>query len=140
GVIERSKGFDALMIDNTRTRQERSEALKFLVHFVGDIHQPLHCAERAYQNHPRDKGGNRVEVRYRDEPNRRKLHAVWDTTLILDLLAGRKAVEYGDALADALSHPDMQSAICDWERHDTPEQWAAESHELAIRYAYRGIP
>lgn len=42
-----------ILADTTATKGTRAEALKFLVHFVGDIHQPLHCADRNG-----DKGGN----------------------------------------------------------------------------------
>ena len=57
---------------------ERVKALLFLIHFVGDIGQPLHASE-----HDRDAGGNKVLVRYGIySTDRLNLHAVWDGLLI----------------------------------------------------------
>ena len=48
-----------ILADKAQPREKRVEALKFVVHFVGDIHQPLHCAERNG-----DRGGNKRLVFY----------------------------------------------------------------------------
>ncbi|MCH7813784.1 MAG: S1/P1 nuclease [Planctomycetes bacterium] len=53
---------------------EKAEALKFLVHFVGDIHQPLHVS------HAKDKGGNDIKVEFFHD--RTNLHRLWDSGLI----------------------------------------------------------
>jgi nuclease S1 len=55
-------------------RTERANALRFLVHFVVDLHQPLHVGLAA------DRGGNRVEVRY--GRTRTNLHSFWDDDAI----------------------------------------------------------
>lgn len=52
----------------------RLEALSFVVHFVGDIHQPLHVGENE------DMGGNAVKADYGDAPGR-NLHSIWDGVL-----------------------------------------------------------
>jgi hypothetical protein len=52
---------------------ERAQALKFLVHLVGDVHQPLHAGRGD------DWGGNKVQLSYRDEGW--NLHSVWDRLL-----------------------------------------------------------
>ncbi|WP_181952556.1 S1/P1 nuclease [Vulcaniibacterium gelatinicum] len=83
GAIERQR---AILADRRRPRAERREALKFLVHFVADVHQPLHASPRD------DKGGNDFQVslrtplepeayardRYQDGVMGTNLHAVWD--------------------------------------------------------------
>jgi len=56
------------------SKEEHVEALKFLVHFVGDVHQPLHAS------YADDKGGNSVKVTWMGKPT--NLHAVWDYSLI----------------------------------------------------------
>lgn len=56
------------------TQRHKVEALKFLVHFVGDIHQPMHVSR------PDDKGGNSINVTYNGDPT--NLHAVWDGKLL----------------------------------------------------------
>lgn len=60
--------------DRRRPDAERREALKFLVHFVGDAHQPLHAGDRP------DKGGNEFQVSYKGEGW--NLHSTWDSLVI----------------------------------------------------------
>ena len=67
GAIER---YRAVLADRSRPRAERAEALKFVVHFVGDVHQPLHAGHRA------DKGGNDFQINLGGEGT--NLHSVWD--------------------------------------------------------------
>jgi hypothetical protein len=71
--------------DRKRPDAERREALKFLVHFVGDVHQPLHASDKP------DKGGNEFQVSYRGEGW--NLHSTWDTLILRerDLSADRYA-------------------------------------------------
>lgn len=51
-----------------------NDDLKFLTHFVGDIHQPLHCGFIG------DRGGNDIKVKFSDKST--NLHAVWDSGII----------------------------------------------------------
>src|SRR2546430_10844945 len=44
-VVDRIEMFERVLADGSQSKDVRAEALKFLVHFVGDVHQPLHCAE-----------------------------------------------------------------------------------------------
>jgi len=60
--------------DAGRPLQERREALKFVVHFIGDAHQPMHAGFRA------DRGGNSFQVRYLNEGS--NLHGIWDYWLL----------------------------------------------------------
>ena len=73
-VLEAIGRFSAVLRNAQATRPAKQEALRFLVHFVGDVHQPLHVGRRA------DRGGNDVEVTlFGDKTN---LHSVWDSGLI----------------------------------------------------------
>lgn len=66
----------ALLKDRSAPAKERVEALAFLIHFVGDLHQPLHAAEKD------DKGGNDVKAVYGTYTTARlNLHSVWDGLL-----------------------------------------------------------
>lgn len=65
----------AVLRDPTRPALERREALEFIVHIVGDIHQPLHSAERDH-----DQGGNLVTVTLLGQMT--NLHAAWDRGII----------------------------------------------------------
>jgi hypothetical protein len=74
--------FTAVLGDCAKTAEEQTEALKFIVHFVGDIHQPLHSTDRADPyTRKDDQGGNLVKVTFFGADT--NLHAVWDTGLIM---------------------------------------------------------
>ncbi|UYZ63922.1 S1/P1 nuclease [Hymenobacter weizhouensis] len=62
------------LTDSGKTQAERIMALKFVVHIVGDVHQPLHAG------HAEDKGGNDIKVKYRGKDT--NLHSLWDSGLI----------------------------------------------------------
>lgn len=63
-----------VLSDHKRPSAERRDALKFLVHFVADVHQPLHASPRA------DKGGNDFQVNLDGRGS--NLHRIWDRNLI----------------------------------------------------------
>jgi hypothetical protein len=90
----------------------RLEALKFLVHFVGDMHQPLHCAD----NH--DRGGNDVKVIF--EGSTVRLHRVWDSGIINSAVPQQR--DYAARLFRSASMADRQS----WVAKRTPVDWANE--------------
>jgi hypothetical protein len=89
--------------------EERLFALKFLLHFVGDLHQPLHTAD----NH--DRGGNEVKVS--SGSKLLSLHHLWDVEFV-HALARRPAV-----LAEALLMQITSAQAASW-RAGTPEDWA----------------
>ena len=60
--------------DRTQPRASRVQALKFVVHFTGDVHQPFHAGNRD------DRGGNDFQVNYRGHGS--NLHALWDNTIL----------------------------------------------------------
>ena len=62
-----------ILKDSTLSKEDRSLALKMVVHFLGDIHQPLHMG------HASDKGGNYHNVKF--FKNGTNLHTIWDTNL-----------------------------------------------------------
>lgn len=68
--------------DPALSRMERAEALKFLVHFVGDVHQPLHAGHRP------DKGGNEFQINLRRPgraPEATNLHSIWDYFILAEV-------------------------------------------------------
>src|SRR2546421_663821 len=86
----------------TASDAEKAEALMFVIHLVGDLHQPLHAANN------NDRGGNCVPVAYLSsqpkqigsgENFRPNLHGVWDTELVDQVAKGRGATEFAGALA-----------------------------------------
>jgi hypothetical protein len=112
--------------------RRRNEALKWVVHLIGDIHQPLHAAN----NH--DNGGNRVEVAFfgeRDNPpyGTIKLHAIWDVHIVQRLLSEQG----GERQFLAAPIPDADKAA--WRRGSIAD-WIAESHALAKTVVYPALP
>jgi len=130
----------AVLRDARATPQQRSEALRFLIHFVGDLQQPLHATTND------DEGGNCVPVAYFDEAPqetnpetesyRPNLHGIWDTD-ILERLSGGKTPEQ---MATELQ---MQFAaqLPGWlaEKMDV-WAWAWESKEAAENVVYGKLP
>lgn len=129
GAIEKQR---AILADKTQPRAARRDALKFLVHLVGDIHQPMHAGNRD------DRGGNQFQIslrtdiapekyardKYADGVMGTNLHAVWDYYVLaerrLDL------AQYTDTL-DALPWPPSTDA---GNASSSPAAWAAESCRL----------
>jgi len=104
---------------------QRLEALKFLVHFVADIHQPLHCADN------NDGGGNGIGVEFNGTPT--TLHAVWDTGILASAL---DTDERGYALALARSITETQASAWSGSALD----WANESYRIAAGVIYKRLP
>ncbi len=129
-VIDAIETQAKILVDKSKPKNDRAEALKFLVHFMGDITQPLHCADRN-----NDRGGNSRLVFYPGQRQATNLHSVWDTALLKDDMHNRRVLDYAEALDKKITDKQRQ----DWAR-GTPEQWANESHRLAVEDAYAGIP
>ncbi|WP_460830128.1 S1/P1 nuclease [Lysobacter humi (ex Lee et al. 2017)] len=78
-VVEAIRAQVAILADRGRSLADRRQALKFVVHFVGDVHQPLHANNRG------DKGGNEVQVRIPQHGGGERggnLHGLWDRGLV----------------------------------------------------------
>lgn len=120
-VIAQTEHFLAVLKDPNADKASKAEALKFVVHFVGDLHQPLHDEDDA------DKGGNARHVVFDGRPD--NLHWVWDTGLL----------EHVDRNPQALA-AQLESKITPQERTDwdkgSIEDWVLEGHRLAQTVAY----
>ena len=117
----------------------RADALRFVIHFLGDIHQPLHDETNG------DRGGNCIPVEYEEEAPRQtsrerddyfpNLHAVWDTDIIQSMLAAHDMTleEFADFLGQR-----YQPRLQRW-NSGQPIDWAWEGHDAAVT-AYRALP
>jgi nuclease S1 len=115
------------------TRREKKEALMFLVHFVGDAHQPLHCAD------DRDRGGNEKWFRYYG-PSGRSRHYTWvNFHSFWDNLLEPKAKENPRRLASRLEGGISPEDERDWAR-GKPSDWAYESFLIAQNDIYKELP
>lgn len=114
--------FTAQLRDRELDAAARTEALRFVVHLVGDLYQPLHCTD------DRDKGGNQVAVRFLGRPY--NLHAVWDTALL-------EAVQN--------TSPNARVRIAAAARAIAPAPidfvaWAMETHAVGVAHVYGDLP
>jgi hypothetical protein len=110
---------------------ERGRALRYIVHLVEDVHQPLHAADN------NDSGGNCTVMTFFSEPRPTNLHSVWDSRLIAHDQADRKQnqSEYATGLAAEFARKQKS-----WAKDASdPERWAWESHVVALKVAYGGL-
>jgi len=122
-VIAAIAAMRAKLRDPATPDGERREALMFVIHFIGDMHQPLHSSD----NH--DRGGNDVHIVFQDKPG--NLHSLWDSGLLArmgkedDLFPGLSA-------ASARSHKKFAKG--------TVSDWAEQAHKLAQQMVYGKLP
>jgi hypothetical protein len=105
------------VMDANTTKEEKAIALKFIVHFIGDLHQPMHISREE------DKGGNTIQLNY--EGKGTNLHSLWDTKLIehQGLSYEQIAAKYDHI--DASKIKKLQS--------DPMIQWVWESYEISSK-------
>lgn len=123
-VLTEIDRWGTVLADTTQTTAERLQALSFIVHFIGDVHQPLHSATRGT-----DAGGNAENVRI--DGGTTSLHHAWDFNLVNDINSDPVG------LANALS-PEIAAAQA--EAATTPEGWSLQAFQFARTVAYAGIP
>jgi hypothetical protein len=126
--------------------RSKAEALRFVIHFVGDVHQPLHCVSKVSRRLPDgDEGGNRFGIKDPNELDRRyNLHKYWDNGMerfprMGPDYAPPPMAEIGPAAAAAMrANPDSAAG---WRAGGAEgfAGWAMEGSELAKQYAYRGV-
>ena len=116
-VVQAILDYSAVLRDGEASKSKKQEALKFIVHFVGDIHQPLHVSPRG------DRGGNDIQVRILG--GSANLHSVWDSRLIATLDKPWK--QLADQLYEQIDADEKSS----WAGVD-PIVWANESYHLSL--------
>jgi len=120
-VVDRITFFKQVLADTTKTPTERLNALRFVVHFVGDVHQPFHAVGDK-------RGANDIDITEFGQPNcggtasnpkRCNLHGAWDTGLITH--TGMDVNAYVAHLQSLIATNHLTAT-------GTPEDWANESH------------
>ena len=122
-VVNKIDEFEQELGDPATPPAEQLLALKFLIHFVGDLHQPLHASDHA------DRGGNCIGLSPSPDGHDANLHAYWDVGAVEALGGSADAIA---ARLDAQITPAEQAA---WRKGDSAA-WALESFTLARRDAY----
>lgn len=128
--------FAATLRDQKATREQKQLALRFTIHIIGDLHQPLHAGNGT------DKGGNDVKVTFFGEQT--NLHSVWDSGIV-----GRQNLSFSEYTARLSRRIDPLDVIVWWQAD--PAVWIGESTKLrdglyptgttlSGDYSYRHLP
>jgi hypothetical protein len=118
----------AQLADHSRPIAQRRDALKWTVHLVADLHQPLHAVDYA-------EGGNLVQVEFEGHPDSAPwtLHAAWDVRLVASALRSSRDQQPSEpALRSLITRARRLTPA---QRASTVSQWLAESNRLARQVA-----
>jgi hypothetical protein len=107
--------FRAVLQDPKASLTDKQTALRFIVHLVGDLHQPMHAGKCC------DKGGNEVKVTWFGKPT--NLHSVWDSSLVDD-----QQLSFTELAERLERHTSAQDVIAWWDIN--PLDWISESAKI----------
>jgi hypothetical protein len=125
-VVDKIDEFTAELNDSATGEQERRFALEFLLHFIGDVHQPLHAAD------DHDRGGN-LKIVTALGIAQNNLHHEWDTEFVARL--GSNAAAVAQQLIAAITDAQRRQ----WSKGGAAD-WAGESFAAARDHAYGSLP
>jgi hypothetical protein len=111
-----------LLADPAASPEGRAEALRFLIHFMGDLHEPLHTADNG------DRGGNQRAVIFLGHAT--DLHKVWDGEMIDSSVVNQD--QYLESLRRRMDSLDVRGFEA-----GTVVDWVMEGHRIAVEHAYR---
>lgn len=121
-----------------------SFAWRYLIHLVGDIHQPLHASTLYSKEFPNsDRGGNSFKVNYPGDKQIKNLHALWDAcvdqygSLWAPLKSGdwNSITQYVDSITSQFPRSKVQERV----KILDDRKWAQESYEISKNVVYDGI-
>ncbi len=126
----------AILKDKSADAAKRAEALRYIIHFVGDLHQPLHTITNA------DEGGNCVPLKYLHRNPREhnhsyspNLHSIWDSAIMERDAEGADPAEYAETL-DALYAADIEG----WQKAGIHvDDWVWEGYDFAESVVYGNL-
>lgn len=142
-AAERLKTFIPAVTDDTLPAHERAIQLAWILHLVGDLHQPLHASSQVSREHPEgDRGGGLVPLSGSDTYS--TLHTYWDGILDLSYPAapGESTVEHASRIAERLPSRSAGSRVAQEDSHTTYigaesiDAWLQESAEVAQLSVY----
>ena len=122
-VVDKIEEFERELASPATPPAERIMALKFLMHFVGDLHQPLHASDH------NDRGGNCIGLSPSPDGRDTNLHAYWDTGVV-EALGGSAS-----AIAANLNAQITPAQARAWSSGD-PRAWATETFQMSVKDAY----
>ena len=123
-ALEALNHFRTVLKDPNASLADKQLALRFIIHLVGDLHQPLHVGKCC------DKGGNEVKVTWFGKPI--NLHAVWDSSIV-----DEEQLSFTELAAKLERHITPEDVVAWWDVN--PRDWVSESAELREQI-YANIP
>jgi hypothetical protein len=117
-----------VLADRDAPREQRLDALRVIVHVIGDVHQPLHSGDN------RDRGGNDLNVDMGPQREPRTLHGYWDRQLVDVAMDGRSERAFARQLAR--EHRRQARSL----QAGGMTDWMQESYEIARDFAYGRVP
>jgi len=121
---------EKMLSDTNAPDTVRGVYLSWLIHLIGDLHQPLHCSSLVNAAYPSgDKGGNNFYVRPGDRAIR--LHSLWDGLLGTSASANQQ-LNYAIQIDTELP----RQKLAELTSAKTPKEWSLESRSLAVEKAY----
>jgi hypothetical protein len=122
-IVDKINEFFVELKDPATPSAERLLALKFLIHFIGDLHQPLHTADHE------DRGGNCIALSPSPDGEDHNLHAFWDVGAVA--APGNSANQIAATLDAEITRDDMQT----WTSGDS-RSWTLETFALGVKDVY----
>jgi len=144
-IIDAISNQTNLFLDPNTDTITRQEALKYLIHFVGDLHQPLHV-ENAY------RGGNEIPVCFGNACSHNNLHEVWDKYIPYKITGTKSSAKHDEEVASAQQWADKlyntnvlkakeggDSLACGnvQSPNDCSLPWASEANSYVCSYAMK---
>jgi hypothetical protein len=114
-ALEALGRFSRILQDPSASREQKKTALRFVIHLVGDLHQPLHVGKL------NDRGGNEVKVTFFGKPT--NLHSVWDSLLVDD-----EQLSFSELAAKLERHISNEDVVKWWDAN--PRDWISESAKI----------
>lgn len=140
GITELKQAVKTLKSENA-TKLEKAIMLRFLIHIVGDLHQPLHCISVYSKKFPSgDRGGCRVLL---DNKKYYSLHALWDSALERDYIwlkkpLDKKGEKYLEDFKNEVLSMFPEKSLKGVNNLNFND-WANESYNMAILHAYKNV-
>ncbi|KIO19674.1 hypothetical protein M407DRAFT_246091 [Tulasnella calospora MUT 4182] len=141
-VVKAIANYTRQLINPSRNINDTADALKFLVHFIGDITQPLHAESKA-------RGGNDIHVTWQGHRGK-NLHGVWDTDIIT-ALAGEddktNRDQWTETIVDEIKNGNYKDLVPEWlsctdvnDALNCALRWAIDSNSFICSYVLKTDP
>lgn len=127
-VLTKMEEFTQALKQGAINDAEKADAISWIFHLFGDVHQPLHCIEHISELHPGgDRGGNSFKLK----GSAKNLHSAWDSSV--------NVLEHGkgnEELAVEIMQLHTRQTLANDLGEVNPEKWARSSYNLAKTNAY----